>query len=539
VLRRLDGGEFAPRGSLEARWSGTSLASTGVNLATALLATAATDPERVALAGPAPVTYGDLARRAAAVAAHVRTVAAPGDRVAMVAGNEPAFVAGYLGGLLAGAVVVPLNTASPSQELGVEFDAVEPVLALASAGTADLTRRAVAHSARAIDVAVVDDLAGSATASAATAVARDAHDLAVLLFTAGTAGAPKPAMLTHGSLLANLEQMQSHPGLQITSTDVALGVLPLFHVYGLNVVLGLALHAGASVSLVEHFHPVESLARVQQDHVTVIAAVPAIYDAWLALDEATAPRDAFASVRLCASGATALHAATADGMRRRFGMAVHDGYGLTEASPVVTTTAIGPEPRAGSIGPPLPGVEVELLDFEGKPVLEGDPGEIVVRGANVFAGYWRDPDTTAAVLVDGRLHTGDIAVAGPDGWLTLVDRAKDVVIVSGFNVFPGEVEDALRSHPDVADVAVLGEPHARTGETVVAYVVARPGHAPDAVELLRHAGRRLARYKLPTRVEVVDALPRTLAGKLVRRELSSTADATAGRLADEQTTKPA
>jgi long-chain acyl-CoA synthetase len=218
---------------------------------------------------------------------------------------------------------------------------------------------------------------------------------------------------------------------------------------------------------------------------------------------------------------------------------VHDGYGLTEASPVVTTTAIGAEPRAGSIGPPLPGVEVELLDVEGKPVLEGDPGEIVVRGANVFAGYWRDPDATAAVLVDGRLHTGDIAVAGPDGWLTLVDRAKDVVIVSGFNVFPGEVEDALLSHPDVAEVAIVGEPHPRTGETVVAYVVPRAGHAPDAVELLRHAGRRLARYKLPTRVEVVDALPRTLAGKLVRRELSSTADSTAGRLADEQTTKPA
>jgi long-chain acyl-CoA synthetase len=310
-------------------------------------------------------------------------------------------------------------------------------------------------------------------------------------------------------------------------------------VYGLNVVIGLALHAGASVSLLEHFHPVETLARVQQDRVTVVAGVPAIYDAWLALDEQTAPGDVFASVRLCASGATTLHDATADGMRRRFGVTVHDGYGLTEASPVVTTTAIGAQARAGSIGPPLPGVEVELLDLDGNPVLEGDPGEIVVRGANVFAGYWRDPDATAAVLVDGALHTGDIAVADADGWLTLVDRAKDVVIVSGFNVYPGEVEDALRSHPDVEDVAVVGEPHPRTGETVVAYVVAGPGRVPDPVELLRHAGRRLARYKLPTRVEVVDALPRTFAGKLVRRALSSTADETAGRPADEQTTKPA
>jgi long-chain acyl-CoA synthetase len=511
-----------------------------VNLATALLATAATDSERVALAGTRPVTYGDLARRAAGVAEHVATVAAPGDRIAIVAGNEPAFVEAYLGVLLAGAVAVPLNPGSPSHELGRELDAIEPVLGLAGAGHKDLARRAVAQHGGAIDVAVVDDLAAPVAAPAIAAVPRDARDIAVLLFTAGTAGAPKPAMLTHGSLLANFEQMQSHPGLRVNPGDVALGVLPLFHVYGLNVVLGLALSAGASVALLEHFHPAEAVARVQQDRVTVVAAVPAIYDAWLALDEQTAPRGVFAGVRLCVSGATTLHPTTVAGMRSRFGIAVHDGYGLTEASPVVTTTAIVSEPRPGSIGPPLPGVEVELLDSDGNPVLEGDPGEIVVRGDNVFAGYWRDADATSAVLVDGRLYTGDIAVAGPDGWLTLVDRAKDVIIVSGFNVYPGEVEDALRSHPDVEDVAVVGEPHPRTGESVVAYVVARGAHAPDPVELLRHAGRRLARYKLPTRVEVVDALPRTLAGKLVRRSLSSAESATtAGRFADEQTTNPA
>jgi long-chain acyl-CoA synthetase len=511
-----------------------------VNLATALLATAATDPGRAALAGPAPLSYGDLAGRAAAVAAHIQGLAASDDRVAVVAGNDAQFVAAYLGVLLAGTVAVPLNTGSPSHELAAELDVVEPALLLAAAPYADLARRAVAQRGEATDVRVVDELVAAAgNVPAPAAAPRDEHDVAVLLFTAGTAGAPKPAMLTHGSLLANLEQMQSHPGLRIVADDVALGVLPLFHVYGLNVVLGLALHAGASVSLLEHFHPVEALTRVKEDRVTVVAAVPAVYDAWLALDEETAPRDALAAVRLCVSGATTLHAATAEGMQRRFGVAVHDGYGLTEASPAITTTAVGGAPRAGSIGPPLPGVEVELLDHDGMPVLEGDPGEIVVRGANVFAGYWRDPDATAAVLADGRLHTGDIAVAGPDGWLTLVDRAKDVVIVSGFNVYPGEVEDALRSHPGVQDVAVVGEPHPRTGETVVAYVVARDGRAPDPVELLRHAGRRLARYKLPTRVEVVDALPRTLAGKLVRRALSSLAVATAGRLAAEQTTKPA
>jgi long-chain acyl-CoA synthetase len=523
-----------------------------VNLATALLATAESEPDRIALAGLEPVSYAQLAGRATAVATEVGRAAAPGDRVAILADNEAAFVAAYLGALAAGAVAVPLNVGSPSHELARELDAVEPVLALATAANADLVRRAITQSANpenesseesstrgrsgALPMLVIDDLtAAGAPGSAPECVARDASDLAVLLFTAGTAGAPKPAMLTHGSLLANIEQMQSHPGLRLTADDVALGVLPLFHVYGLNVVLGLALHAGASVALVDHFHPVETLERVRTDQVTVIAGVPAIYDAWLALDDGAAPRDSFATVRLCVSGATTLAARTAAAMRERFGIAVHDGYGLTEASPVVTTTAVAAVPRPGSIGPPLPGVEVRLLDRDGNPALEGDPGELVVRGPNVFAGYWHDAATTAAVIVDGWLQTGDIAVADADGWLTLVDRAKDVVIVSGFNVFPGEVEAALRSHRDVEDAAVIGEPHPRTGETVVAFVVPRAGHDPDPVELLRHAGRQLARYKLPTRVEVVDALPRTLAGKLVRRSLSSTA----GRAANDATTKPA
>ncbi len=511
-----------------------------VNLATALLASARTRGDHPALIGPDPTTYARLAARAATVAAEVAGRTRSGDRVAIVSGNDATFVAAYLGTLSAGAVAVPLNAGSPSHELARELDAVEPTIALASSAHADLARRAVAQWASTIPVVVVDDLAPRV--EALEPVQKDAADLAVLLFTAGTAGAPKPAMLTHGSLLANLEQMQSHPGLRVTADDVALGVLPLFHVYGLNVVVGLALHAGASVSLLDHFHPVETLARVREDGVTVIAGVPAIYDAWLGLDDATAPRESFASVRLCVSGATTLSPRTAAAMRERFGVVVHDGYGLTEASPVVTTTAVVSEPRPGSIGPPLPGVEVRLVDRDGNPVLEGDPGELVVRGPNVFAGYWNDAATTNAVLVDGWLQTGDIAVSDADGWLTLVDRAKDVVIVSGFNVFPGEVEDALRSHRDVEDVAVIGEPHPRTGETVVAYVVARTGHVPDPVELLRHAGRQLARYKLPTRVEVVDALPRTLAGKLLRRALSSASGSvtgTAGRAADDATTKPA
>jgi long-chain acyl-CoA synthetase len=501
---------------------GKDVQSSTVNLVAALLAAAAETPDRAALVTPAgPVSYGQLADSAARLRGLLRV----GDRVAIVAGNEPAFVSAYLAALAAGAVAVPLNPSAPSHELARDLGVVEPAIVLATANYADLARRACSRG----DVSaptVVLDAAVPETADTSPPVERAPDDPAVLLFTAGTAGAAKAAMLTHGSLLANLEQMQSHDGLRIHPDDVALGALPFFHVFGLNVVLGLALRAGAAVALVEHFHPTESLARIRDDKVTVIAAVPAMYAAWLAV--ADAPADAFASVRLCVSGAAALPTADAAAMRERFGVAVHEGYGLTEASPVVSTSAVSPEPRPGSIGPPLPGVEVRLVDADGSDVLEGDPGEILVRGDNVFAGYWRDDAATAAVLAGGWLHTGDIAVADADGWLTLVDRAKDVIIVSGFNVFPGEVEDALADHADIAEVAVVGEPHPRTGETVVAYVVARPGHAPDPVSLLRHAGRRLARYKLPTRVEVVSELPRSFTGKLLRRALTAEAPSASG-----------
>jgi len=503
-----------------------------MNLADALGAAAIRSPDRPAIVGPQPLTHGALAARTAALGAEVATHDAPGARVAIVAGNEAVFAVAYLGVLRAGAVAVPLNPAAPSHEIASEIDAVTPSLVIASPAHADLARRAVAQAQT--KLTVVESDGSQTTSELLPSVPRERTDLAALLFTAGTAGAPRPAMLTHGSLLAHIEQMQSHAGLRIAADDVVFGVVPFFHVYGLNVVLGLGLAAGAAVAIVDHFHPAESLARVRDDAVTMIAAVPSIYDAWLSLDETTAPADAFAHVRLCVSGATALSPNTAAAFRARFGVVLHDGYGLTEASPVVTTSAVTSAPRPGSVGPPLPGVEVRLLDEAGNAALADDPGEIVVRGDNVFAGYWNDAEATAAVLRDGWLHTGDIAVTDDDGWLTLVDRAKDLVIVSGFNVYPGEVEDAIRTHPDVEDVAVVGEAHPRTGETVVAYVVPLAGATPDAVELLRHAARRLARYKLPTRVELVDELPRSLVGKVSRRVLSERANRP-----PDATTKPA
>jgi long-chain acyl-CoA synthetase len=469
------------------------------NLAEVLLAPAQTTPDAVALrAGADVVTYRELEARAARVAGALRSEGVePGTRVTIEGHNSVAFVASYLGVLRAGAVVVPLNPHAPDPELDREVGSVEPVVVLGP------------------------PLDGTGDAEPADTASRDDSDVAVLLFTAGTAGAPKAAMLTHGNLASNIRQVLDHPGLALDAGDVSLGVLPLFHVFGLNAVLGIGLAAGASTVLLDHFDAAGAVHAVRDHLVSVLAGVPAMYHAFLALDGDTAPPESFESVRLAVSGAAPLDEDLLEGMRKRFGVVVHDGYGLTEASPIVTTSAIGRrEPSAGSIGPPLPGVDVRLVDADGGDVLPGDPGEIWVRGPNVFPGYWHDADATSRALTpDGWLRTGDVAVADDEGGLSLVDRAKDLIIVSGFNVYPAEVEEALLEHPDVAEAAAVGEPDTRTGEAIVAFVVPEPGTHPGADALLAHCARTLARYKCPSRVEIVHALPRSFAGKVLRREL--------------------
>ncbi|MCU1375453.1 MAG: Acyl-CoA synthetase (AMP-forming)/AMP-acid ligase, partial [Actinomycetia bacterium] len=346
-------------------------------------------------------------------------------------------------------------------------------------------------------------------------VERAPEDLAALLFTAGTAGTPKAAMLSHGNLHTNLRQGQAVPERALTAADVSLGVLPLFHIFGLNVVLGLSLFAGGSVVLVERFDPVSALGAVRDHRCTVVAGAPPMWVAWAGLPDVDPA--AFASVRLALSGAAPLPPPVAVVMADRFGVDLQEGYGLTEASPIVTSSA-GSGP--GTIGRPVPGVSVRLVDDDGEDVPLGDPGELWVKGPNVFAGYWHDPDATAAALTDGGwLRTGDVAIAGDDGTLRLVDRVKDLVIVSGFNVFPAEVEAALRLHPAVAEAAVVGVPHPYTGEAVKAFVVVRPGAAVTEDDLVRHCETRLARYKCPDEVRFVPELPVGAAGKVLRRTL--------------------
>jgi long-chain acyl-CoA synthetase len=458
-----------------------------------------------------PTTYGelrtDVARlRGGLVGLGLR----PGDRVALVCDNDPLFVVGYLAVLGVGCVAVPLNPMSPPAEIAVELEAVQARAAIVSPSAARRFDHDLEHVLTAEDV---DRLV--ATAEPAPVVDRTPDDLAVLMFTAGTAGTPKAAMLSHGNLHTNIRQAQAVPDRALEADDVSLGVLPLFHIFGLNVILGVSLFAGGSVVLVDRFDPVTTLETVRHHRCTVVAGAPPIWVAWSALpdvDPAT-----FATVRLALSGAAPLPSTATVAMRERFGVELLEGYGLTEASPIVTSSGgTGP----GSIGRPVPGVSVRLVDDGGGDVPLGDPGELWVKGPNVFAGYWRDADATAVSLTDdGWLRTGDAAIACEDGTLRLVDRVKDLIIVSGFNVFPAEVEAVLCSHPAVADVAVVGVPHPHSGEAVKAFVVLRPGEWAEDDDLIHHCERRLARYKCPDTVQFVPELPVGVTGKVLRRAL--------------------
>ncbi|MHB8594212.1 MAG: AMP-binding protein, partial [Acidimicrobiales bacterium] len=301
--------------------------------------------------------------------------------------------------------------------------------------------------------------------------------------------------------------------------------VPMFHIFGLNVALGLTLATGAALVLEERFDAAASVGLVHELDVTTLLGAPAMFSAWADLSGDALPATGngtavFAGVRLAISGAAALSADVAARFEQRFGVALWQGYGLTEASPAVSTSLGTGRNRPGSVGRPLPGVEVRIVDDEGADVLSGDPGEIWVRGPNVFTGYWGDPSASADVLSgDGWLHTGDIAVIGEDGDLYIVDRRKDLVIVSGFNVFPAEVEKVVGSVPGVAEAVVVGRPDPLSGESIEVVVLLEPGAVVTEEQVRARCAAGLSRYKCPSSVRFVVELPHGLTGKALRRVL--------------------
>lgn len=445
---------------------------------------------------------------------------AEGDRVVLQLGNTPDFAVCYFGALRAGLVAVPTNSGYTVPELRhVIADSGARVLVSATVAIIDaraelpgvtllVPGRIAPEGALALEELL-------AAANGPVASIRGGPDLALLIYTSGTGGRPKGAMLSHRALLANIDQCARISPPPMIPSDVVLLVLPLFHIYGLNAGLGLMARTGATGLLMERFDPVLALEAMAREGVTNVIGAPAMYGAWAQTDPAVLARG-MARVRMAVSGAALLPAPVQQTLAR-LGVAIYDGYGLTETAPVLTSTAVRGRPIPGSVGWPLPGVELRLLDPAGDPVEDDDPGEIVVRGENLFDGYW--PDASDGPDAEGWWATGDIGYLDDDGGLHMVARSHDMILVSGFNVYPAEVEAVLDSHPDVQESAVIGVPDEVTGEAVAAFVVRQPGASVTARELLDHAARSLARFKLPVSVAFVATFPRSMTGKVRKVEL--------------------
>ncbi|KAA1428331.1 class I adenylate-forming enzyme family protein [Nocardioides antri] len=503
----------------------------------ALLGSAAAEAgDRLAVveAGGRGMTWAELDVEVSRVASGLGAAGfVAGHRVLLALGNRLEFVTTYLGVLRAQAVAVPVNPGSTGDELARMLADSGARLAVCDPDTAAAVRAAVAEvnegSERPVRIVVVgtqpeadersyDDLRAAAPRPAPQLP--DPEKLAVLLYTSGTSGLPRAAMLTHRALIANIEQVATVDPPMIHSDDVVLGVLPLFHVYGLNAVLGGVLRHRAKLVLTERFDPEGTLDLIEDEACSVVPVAPPVFAHWRGVD---ALEERLGPVRLVLSGSAPLAADVIDEFTARTGIPVHQGYGLTEAAPVVTTTLRSERFEPGSVGAPLDGIELRLVNDDGVPLSGADlngPGEIVIRGDNLFSGYW--PDGADGPDSDGWWATGDVGVLDDAGDLHLVDRVKELIIVSGFNVYPTEVEAVVLEVPGVRQAAVIGAEDELTGEAVVAYVVPTEPEADPAelaAAVAAHCGDRLARFKQPTRIEVVSELPHTVTGKVQKGRL--------------------
>ncbi len=470
-----------------------------------------------------------------------------GNRVVLATANRPELVVLYFAALRARLVAVPVNPRSATGELVRMVADSRARLVVADTTTVDSARSAVAGLEGAVNESLTPDQVARSRAvvprlvtldcapgpgeidyaalrgggrdgpARPVAAAGDAESLAVLLYTSGTSGRPQGAMLSHRALLANVEQGAAVSPPLVVPGDVVYGVLPLFHVYGLNAVLGQVVRQHATLVIADGFDPEGALADIERHEVTVLPLAPAVLAAWRDMDRLG---ERLSGVRTLMSGSAPLSPELVEEFTDRTGLAVHQGYGLTEAAPLVTSTLCSATLKAGSVGSALPGVRVRLVDETGRAPEGADAGEILVAGDNLFDGYW--PDATDGPR-DGWLHTGDVGFLDADGDLFLVDRLKELVIVSGFNVYPTEVEEVLVDVAGVVEAAVIGVPDAATGEAVVAYLRAYDLD-PEAVRDLQDRAvdvceRRLARFKRPTRIEVVENLPHTVTGKIAKGRL--------------------
>jgi long-chain acyl-CoA synthetase len=489
-----------------------------MNLADNLVRTAALHPHRPAVRlDDTVLTYAELDDRSARVARllALRGVE-PGDRVALMLPNIPEFAIYYYGILRAGGVVVPMNPLLKEREVGYYLSDSQARLIIAWSGCVDGTRLGAWDAGTAVYVVDPATPEPLDAVEPAGVVDRFASDTAVILYTSGTTGRPKGAELTHANLATNVAIAASDL-FRLGPEDVIFGGLPLFHSFGQTCGLNAAVSVGASLTLVSRFVPEKVLEVLARDRVTVFEGVPTMYVALLGVPD-RAKYDVSA-LRVCVSGGAALPVEVLRGVEREFGCILLEGYGLSETSPVASFNHPDKVRKAGSIGTPIQGVAMRLVDEFGKDVAPGDVGEIAIRGHNVMKGYWQRVDATTEAIPDGWFRTGDLAREDEDGYFFIVDRKKEMIIRGGYNVYPREIEEVLYEHPSVQEAAVIGIADPALGEEVGAAVVLRPGASVTADELREHIKRQVAAYKYPRHVWLMDALPKGPTGKILKREI--------------------
>jgi long-chain acyl-CoA synthetase len=499
---------------------GARLEGVMANLSSVLARAAAEHADRPAVRlDELVLTYAGLAGAAARMTALLAGLGVePGDRVAVMLPNVPAFPIAFYGALGAGAIVVPMNPLLKSREVAYYLgDSGARVLLAWHTAAGEAAKGAADTGARVIEVTEPDLAALLAGVAPVTPVTDQAGgDDAVILYTSGTTGRPKGAELTHASLTRNAE-LTTSTLLLAGPEDVVMGCLPLFHVFGLTCGLNATIVAGASLTLLPRFDPGKALEIIGRDRVTIFEGVPTMYAAML---HHPAHADAeVSSLRTCISGGAAMPLEIMRGFEQVFGCMILEGYGLSETSPVASFNHPHKERKPGTIGTPFEGVQMRVVDAEGAGLPPGEVGEIVIRGHNVMKGYWGKPEATAEAIPDGWFRTGDLATVDGDGYFTIVGRKKDLIIRGGYNVYPREIEEVLHEHPAVAEVAVVGIPHAELGEEIGAAVQLKPDASATPAELRAFARERVAAYKYPRHVWLVDALPKGPTGKILRREV--------------------
>ncbi|MBG9443235.1 fatty acid--CoA ligase family protein [Cytobacillus firmus] len=462
-----------------------------------------------------------------------------GDHIALLLGNSPHFVIGLHGALRLGATVIPINPIYTPDEIGyiVNNGDVKAVVTL------DLLVPLIEKMHQALpkveNYIICDTPQGQASEQDLSALSAFSKmksftqlialgdivfkgpelkedDTAVILYTSGTTGKPKGAMLTHKNLYSNAKDVSDY--LHMNENDRVITTLPMFHVFCLTVALNAPLMNGATILIDPKFSPKEIFRLAKKYEPTVFAGVPTMYNFLLQYEDGN-PED-LKSLRLCISGGAAMPVALLHGFEKKFNVIVSEGYGLSEASPVTCFNPLDKPRKAGSIGQSIMNVENKVVNELGEEVSVGEVGELTVRGPNVMKGYYKLPEETAATIRDGWLYTGDLAKRDEEGYFYIVDRKKDLILVGGYNVYPREVEEVLYNHREVVEAAVLGVPDPNLGEAVKCYVVTNNPQLTEEL-LLAYCAEHLARYKVPSSIEFLEELPKNTTGKILRRALKN------------------